>query len=388
MNFTFIPKPGQNNTFPHYYLHGFNRIKEEIDYENSGFYFIGKNSSSIEKLVKVFKWGNTVNGIEDAKAELTHTLTRDNNTIPSVIFCEPHFSFREIQGLYHFLNAHPLLSSTPLILDGTQLSEKEWGMHKKTKLVDEIISLQETADLHLQSKCRFLRKVKSRRADKRMDNFVQDQTPKMFHLSDLIKRIFDMAVSVLALIILSPLFLLIALAIKVESKGAIFYISKRAGKGYRIFNFIKFRTMQSGADTIINEYSHMNQYGFNSLSGPLFIKIKNDPRVTKVGAFLRKCSLDELPQLFNVLLGDMSLVGNRPLPLYEAATLTTDECARRFMAPAGITGLWQIKKRGKVNMSVEERISLDIDYANKSNFMYDLWIIANTPSAMIQKSNA
>jgi lipopolysaccharide/colanic/teichoic acid biosynthesis glycosyltransferase len=83
----------------------------------------------------------------------------------------------------------------------------------------------------------------------------------------------------------------------------------------------------------------------------------------------------------------MSLVGNRPLPLYEAATLTTDECAQRFLAPAGITGLWQIKKRGQCEMSAEERISLDIDYANRNNFIYDLWIMANTPSALLQKSS-
>ena len=89
-----------------------------------------------------------------------------------------------------------------------------------------------------------------------------------------------------------------------------------------------------------------------------------------------------------MLLGHMSLVGNRPLPLYEAATLTTDEWAKRFMAPAGITGLWQIKKRGRSEMSVEERINLDIDYANNNSFVYDLWIMANTPSALMQKVNA
>jgi len=87
------------------------------------------------------------------------------------------------------------------------------------------------------------------------------------------------------------------------------------------------------------------------------------------------------------LMGDMSLVGNRPLPLYEAETLTTDDWAARFMAPAGITGLWQIKKRGQDDMSVEERIGLDIAYANRNSFMYDLWIMANTPTALIQKSS-
>ena len=113
----------------------------------------------------------------------------------------------------------------------------------------------------------------------------------------------------------------------------------------------------------------------------------NDTRITKVGAFLRNTSMDELPQFFNVFLGNMSFVGNRPLPLYEAAKLTTDNWAERFMAPAGITGLWQIKKRNAY-MSMEERINLDIAYSKKYNFMYDLWIMANTPSALIQKLNS
>lgn len=195
-------------------------------------------------------------------------------------------------------------------------------------------------------------------------------------------------VSVTALLLLSPVFLLIALAIRIESRGPIFYISKRAGRGYKIFDFYKFRTMFAGADLRIQELAHLNQYSENKQKGPSFFKINNDPRVTKIGSFLRNTSLDELPQLLNVLLGDMSLVGNRPLPLYEAATLTTDQCAQRFLAPAGITGLWQIKKRGREDMSIEERISLDIDYANNYNFMYDLWIMANTPSALIQKSSA
>ncbi len=124
------------------------------------------------------------------------------------------------------------------------------------------------------------------------------------------------------------------------------------------------------------------------LKAPSFFKINNDPRVTRVGVSSGIQVWMNYHNLMNVLLGDMSLVGNRPLPLYEAATLTTDQCAQRFLAPAGITGLWQIKKRGREDMSAEERINLDIDYANKYNFMYDLWIMANTPSALIQKSSA
>jgi lipopolysaccharide/colanic/teichoic acid biosynthesis glycosyltransferase len=136
----------------------------------------------------------------------------------------------------------------------------------------------------------------------------------------------------------------------------------------------------------MKDISHLNQYNA-STAGPQFFKIENDPRITKVGAFLRKTSLDELPQFVNVLLGDMSLVGNRPLPLYEAATLTTDMWAERFMAPAGITGLWQITKRGNKDMSVEERIKLDIEYVNEASFAKDLRIMMLTPTALIQKTN-
>jgi lipopolysaccharide/colanic/teichoic acid biosynthesis glycosyltransferase len=201
-------------------------------------------------------------------------------------------------------------------------------------------------------------------------------------------RSFDVIISSLLLMAMSPILMMIALAIKIESRGPVFYISKRAGRGYKIFDFFKFRTMYTGADLLRKDYLHMNQYNSNSTEGAVFFKINNDPRITKVGLFLRKTSLDELPQFVNVLRGDMSLVGNRPLPLYEAAALTTDEWAMRFMAPAGITGLWQIKKRGQDDMSTEERLTLDLDYAAKYNFMYDLWIMANTPSALIQKTNA
>jgi len=197
------------------------------------------------------------------------------------------------------------------------------------------------------------------------------------------KRLFDIVVSLLLLLLSSPLLLIIGVLIKFETKGSVLYISKRAGTGYAVFNFYKFRTMRQGADAELKKLSHLNQYSDQSQS--VFFKLKGDPRITLLGSFLRRTSLDELPQLINVVLGDMSLVGNRPLPLYEAEQLTRDQIAWRFLAPAGITGLWQVTKRGKENMSEEERIHLDIQYAMNSSFLFDLKILFSTIPAMLQK---
>jgi lipopolysaccharide/colanic/teichoic acid biosynthesis glycosyltransferase len=231
----------------------------------------------------------------------------------------------------------------------------------------------------------FLKKLKAyknERGNKPYEVKQRDEAPQ-FKLWAL-KRTMDVAVSFAALILLSPLLLIIAAIIKIESKGPVFYISKRAGSGYKIFDFYKFRSMRVGADAELKKLAHMNQYAENSDSG-VFFKIKNDPRVTSFGAFLRQTSLDEIPQLFNVLIGDMSLVGNRPLPLYEAQQLTNDKIAWRFLAPAGITGLWQITKRGKDNMSPEERIALDMEYAMKNSFWLDVKILLSTMPALLQK---
>ena len=142
--------------------------------------------------------------------------------------------------------------------------------------------------------------------------------------------------------------------------------------------------MRVGADAELATLAHLNQYNANGTGG-VFFKIKDDPRITRFGEFLRNTSLDEIPQLFNVLRGDMSLVGNRPLPLYEAEKLTCDQIAWRFLAPAGITGLWQITKRGKENMSPEERIALDMEYAMNNSFWLDMKILLSTFPALLQK---
>lgn len=231
----------------------------------------------------------------------------------------------------------------------------------------------------------FLRKLKAyknERGNRPYEAKQREEAPQFKFWA--LKRVMDVAVSLTALTVASPVMLLIAIIIKLESKGPVFYISKRAGSGYKIFDFYKFRSMRVGADAELKNLAHMNQYAENSDKG-VFFKIKNDPRVTKFGAFLRRTSLDEIPQLINVLVGDMSLVGNRPLPLYEAQQLTNDRIAWRFLAPAGITGLWQITKRGKENMSPEERIALDMEYAMKNSFWLDVKIMISTLPALFQK---
>ncbi|MEQ8470480.1 MAG: sugar transferase [Marinoscillum sp.] len=223
-----------------------------------------------------------------------------------------------------------------------------------------------------------IRKIKDYKKDQETSQLNAEETSLERYSP--VKRVFDIIVASSVLLLLSPVLVLIALIIKLESPGPIFYVSRRAGTNYKVFNFIKFRSMYQDAEARLQGLSKNNQYGEG-----VFIKIKDDPRVTPFGKILRKTSLDEIPQLINVLRGDMSIVGNRPLPLYEAEQLTRDHAARRFLAPAGVTGLWQVTKRGKDDMSDQERINLDIEYARKSSLIYDIRLIVNTIPAMLQK---
>ena len=242
------------------------------------------------------------------------------------------------------------------------------------------------------------------------------------------KRCFDIVSSGFALIILSPLLIITAIAIRMESKGAVIYKSKRVGSNYQIFDFLKFRSMYTNADKHLKDYNSLNQYQTDSIEEDIiweetpdfeeneneivlisddfviseeayinkktqeqknaFVKLENDPRITRIGRIIRKYSIDELPQLINILKGDMSVVGNRPLPLYEAELLTSDEYIDRFMAPSGLTGLWQVEKRANSGkMSADERKQLDIKYAKTFSFWLDMKIILKTVTAFIQKEN-
>ena len=373
--------------YRHFFIPANNTTTVTPEKKKSDFFYIGRKSSSIDSLIKSFETGYASENTENAKFILKRLATQEN-AIPSVFIIDASISKKEITDIFQFLSNLTDISAIPFVIDASHASIAEIESVRKMEFVDEILFVNDYNSLHLFGKINFLRKIKQRARSLKVKNTIETSMNGAAGSHNLLKRGFDIFISSLLLMILSPLLLLIALAIKIESRGPVLNISKRAGRGYEIFDFFKFRTMYTGADLARNDFLHMNLYDSGSAEAPVFFKINNDPRTTKVGLFLRKTSLDELPQLANVLKGNMSLVGNRPLPLYEAAALTTDERAMRFMAPAGITGLWQIKKRGHGEMSSEERLAIDIKYAESYNFLYDLWIMANTPSALIQKTNA
>ena len=325
-----------------------------------------------------------------------------------------------------------------IILITDNMSTEERDIYMKCGINDTIVRGATVTELN--KKIQFI--------SDRENILFDDQAPKYRILKFQIpvwKRLFDIIFSGLAIILLSPVFIITAIAIRIESPGPILFRSKRVGTNYTIFDFLKFRSMYIDAEDRLKELSKdHNQYAENyeeqenkTITAPLgdqaeqdmieagmesmmmigdeeimlvgddfvmaesdfnkqkqaenenaFVKIENDPRITKVGQFIRKYSIDELPQLFNILKGDMSIVGNRPLPLYEAEKLTVDTSIDRFMAPAGLTGLWQVEERGKGgNMSAEERKQLDIKYGQTYNFMLDMKIIFRTLTAFIQKEN-
>ncbi len=379
-----LPKKQTTEKVYRHFIMESNPARDMAPLKRIDFFYVGNDAFKIDFLVKSFEGGYALDNIVAALPFLQRNA--DKSTVPGIIIIDGKAGIAGMQQLQKFFSSTTAFSKVPIILDGSDLSDAELCTSRSIRFIDEIVFLKNISSEKFIAKASFLRKIKSRADFNTLNNNIQLPPRAELSVPLFLKRLFDIFISGTAILLLLPVFLVIALIIRLESKGPIFYIAKRAGKGYRIFKFYKFRTMVADADKKVGQLAHLNQYAPAS-EGPVFFKISNDPRITKIGAFLRNTSLDELPQLLNVFLGDMSLVGNRPLPLYEAATLTTDQHAARFMAPAGITGLWQIKKRGDSNMSVEERISLDIDYAHKFCFVYDLWIMAKTPTALLQKEN-
>ncbi len=332
--------------------------------------------------------------------------------------------------VFKMLRNENLHIKTPFILINHEADEKVRKLAIKERIDDFYITPMDVDQIY--TRIEFLKTFKA--------NYSKDKTTnKNIHdySIPLIKRLFDILVSGFALLFLLPVFLLTAIAIRLESKGKVYYTSKRVGTGYKIFDFYKFRSMYHGADARLKDLDHLNQYSQNNgnemgdgddylrkqcprcsklkpgiycsptlytggqkvceywyneikknTDSSTFKKIKNDPRVSKVGKFIRNTSIDELPQLINVIKGDMSIVGNRPLPLYEAELLTSDDWSERFLGPAGITGLWQVELRGrKGEMSEDERKALDNHYAKTYSFWGDIRLILRTIPALFQKEN-
>lgn len=356
-----------------------------------------------------------------------------SNEPPQAIIC--HYNLPGNNGLFLFdwIRAHAEYHAIPFILLAKEFNSDLYKLAFR-KRVDDFYVTSVTDPEDIIHRVEFLCQHKKASKIAKLPE-TNDNTFRM----PLSKRIFDIFVASFVLLLASPFLLLIILAIRLESKGKVYYISKRVGR--KTFDFYKLRSMRTGSDELLKKLAkEKNQYNTapksteNFLDMPCprcsklpkgetcspimyidtheicdywynfqkteaaknnstFVKIVNDPRVTRVGKFIRNTSIDELPQLINVIKGDMSIVGNRPLPVYEAELLTADTLSKRFLAPAGITGLWQVELRGKGgNMSEEERMRLDNEYAehfrgDNYSFWYDIKLILRTIPALLQKDS-
>ncbi|MBQ9655717.1 MAG: sugar transferase [Prevotella sp.] len=397
-----------------------------------GVVYLGNNPKTQERLKYIpGQLVRMTNAYKDAAQICTPHVANEH----FIVFFERNVRSEDITAITYLRKK---CHNVYIILITDNMSNEERDIYMKCGINDTILA--EASVTELNKKIQFI--------SDRENVLFDSERPKYRILKfkiPLWKRAFDIIFSTLAIIVLSPIFILTAIAIKLESKGPVLFKSKRVGTNYTIFDFLKFRSMYMDAEERLKELSKdHNQYTENhedeelkTITAPLgeqaeqdmidmgmesmmmigdeeimlvgddfvmaesdfsrqkeeqnnnaFVKIENDPRVTKVGRFIRKYSIDELPQLFNILKGDMSVVGNRPLPLYEAEKLTADSSIDRFMAPAGLTGLWQVEERGKGgNMSAEERKQLDITYGQTYNFLLDMKIILRTLTAFVQKEN-
>ena len=399
-----------------------------------GIVYLGNNPQTEERLKYIPGWLVQATRTYKEAAEACTTRVRSEHFI---VFIEKSVRSEDITAIAYLRKK---CSNIYIILITDTLAQEERAIYQKCGINDTISANASITEFN--KKIQFI----SSREGMMFDDKVSKKHILRFKIP-VWKRLFDIFFSGLAIIILSPVFIITAIAIRIESAGPILFKSKRVGTNYTIFNFLKFRSMFVDAESRLKEVSKEagNQYAEkeeekdenHTIVAPLgddaelammamgmesdmmisddevmlvgddfvvaecdynkqieeenenaFVKIENDPRVTKVGRFIRKYSIDELPQLFNILKGDMSIVGNRPLPLYEAEKLTADSSIDRFMAPAGLTGLWQVEERGKGgNMSAEERKQLDITYGRTYNFMLDMKIIFRTLTAFVQKEN-
>ncbi|MDE3750526.1 sugar transferase [Pediococcus pentosaceus] len=208
---------------------------------------------------------------------------------------------------------------------------------------------------------------------------IDEQAQNQRYVYRFFKRMLDIVASVIGLIVLSPVFLIVSLAIKAEDRGPIFYSQVRLGKGQRPFKMYKFRSMIVDADKKLEKLLEQNE-----VEGAMF-KMKEDPRITKVGRFTRKHSLDELPQLWNVLIGEMSLVGPRP-PLEREVADYSEYDKQRLIVKPGCTGFWQVTARNDVDF--EGMVRLDLEYIERSGILFDIGILFRTVAIVFKPNGA
>lgn len=216
-----------------------------------------------------------------------------------------------------------------------------------------------------------------------MDNKITPRKVGFFYFFS--KYTFDFLVSLISIIILLPAFIIIGIIVKCSSKGPIFFVDKRVGKNEKMIGVLKFRTMYVDAETNIEKYLSPEQIKAWKEER----KLENDPRITKIGNFLRKSSLDELPQLFNILIGQMSIVGPRPISKREYDAYYNDE-EKKILSTArpGLTGYWQVYGRNEVDYASGERSKLTMEYFKKRSLLLDLKIIFKTFAVVISGKGA
>jgi len=398
----------------------------------------------MENLLKILYIGRSSEGIDELRTNSDVSVIHKSNTLeavnylksgnlPDAVISETYLSGGDGFEMNKWIRERPEFDRVTFILISYEFKEELFKTAFLSRIDDFFVLPLPVAD-SIVSRIRFLVEFRNKYS---LVSYVNNDNLDTKYKMPFSKRMFDLLVACSALIVLSPILLLIIIAIRLESKGKVYYISQRVGR--KPFDFYKLRSMKVGADSELNKLAkNKNQYATTSKQSEIdfskpcpvcskltngkscspilhigphhicdywyntqkrevaktksaFIKIADDPRITKVGKFIRNTSIDELPQLINVIKGDMSIVGNRPLPVYEAELLTRGLLSKRFLAPAGITGLWQVELRGKGGvMSEEERMRLDNEYAdhfigNNYSFWYDLKLILRTVPALFQK---
>jgi lipopolysaccharide/colanic/teichoic acid biosynthesis glycosyltransferase len=360
MDLSILPTKKIINTYKRYSLPV--AEPEPTDISKLQFFYIGIQTRNSAKLKESFEFGYTSVSTESALYTLKRLLKKhDAVTIPDMIVAEATQGMEHLVELHKFIYTHKIMADVPFIVEVTGLPAAELARFKQYEFIDDLILLNEFTADDLLRKVNFLRQMKQKRQQQPKACKVETAFRMYPDVRSVMKRGLDLLISSTLLLALGPVMLLVALVVKLDTGGPVLFSTIRTGRGYRIFHLYKFNTIIQDAD-----------------------KKKNGATISKTGLFLRKASLDELPQLLNVWLGHLSLVGNRALPLYEASQLTTNANATHFLAAAGLTG-WQATKNSEA--VIPDSMPLEPG-ADKSDLLYDIWLMANKPSAAIQKSNA